>query len=200
MSRHEGRWDGVYHRHAPESLPWELGKPRKLLVELVESGQIVPGKMLDLCCGAGTNPVYLAQKGFDVTALDLSDRAVEYAREKARTTKADMNLLVGSFLALPFKGEEFDFIFDFGCFHHVKIKDRTRFILGVHRAIKPAGRYLLICFSDKNGPGWNHFTKDQIVELFRDYFEILWIRHFSSVEGDGITRYFHEAFIKKKQQ
>jgi len=76
-------------------LPWELGKPRRVLVELVDSGRVEPSKALDLCCGAGTNPVYLAKKGFNVTALDISDKAVEYAKEKAHKAEVDINFLVG---------------------------------------------------------------------------------------------------------
>ena len=196
-SRHERGWDRIYHRYRPECLPWELDRPRKVLVELVESGQVAPGKTLDLCCGAGTNPVYLAKKGFDVTALDISDKAVEYAKEKAHKAEVDINLLVGNFLSLPFKNEEFDFAFDFGCFHHVEVKDRINFIEGVYKVLRPKATYFLVCFSYKNGPAWNHFTREQIVELFEGYFEIEWIKHVSSLEGDKVTRYFYEVFMER---
>jgi SAM-dependent methyltransferase len=83
-------------------LPWELGKPRKVLKELVESGQVVLGRTLDLCCEARTNPVYLTKNGFDVTALDISEKAVEYARGKASAKSGGLNLVVGSFLKIPF--------------------------------------------------------------------------------------------------
>ncbi|NIV43965.1 methyltransferase domain-containing protein, partial [Candidatus Bathyarchaeota archaeon] len=55
----------------------------------MDSGRIRPCEALDLCCGAGTNPVFLAKKGFDVTALDISDKAVEYAKEKASEANVD---------------------------------------------------------------------------------------------------------------
>lgn len=57
-------WDEIYRKYPLEALPWELGRPRKILVDLVESRRIKRGKTLDLCCGAGSNTVYLAQKGF----------------------------------------------------------------------------------------------------------------------------------------
>ena len=59
-------WDRIYRRYPLEDLPWELGRPRKVLVELVEKGLIKRGKALDICCGAGTNALYLAKKGFQV--------------------------------------------------------------------------------------------------------------------------------------
>ncbi len=196
-SRHDTGWDRIYHRGLPECLPWELGKPRSVLRELVESGRVVPGKTLDLCCGAGTNPVYLSKKGFEVTALDISDKAVEYAKEKAHEAEEDINFLVGDFLNLPFRKEEFDFAFDFGCFHHVRVNDRITFIKGVYRVLKPKGTYFLVCFSYRNGPAWNHFRKKQILELFEDYFEIEWIKHISSLEADQIIRYFYKVLMKR---
>jgi hypothetical protein len=54
-------WEEIYKKHAPESLPWELGEPRPVLVELIQSRKVMPeGKALNLCCGLGTNTIYLA--------------------------------------------------------------------------------------------------------------------------------------------
>jgi ubiquinone/menaquinone biosynthesis C-methylase UbiE len=103
-----------------------------------------------------------------------------------------------NFLELPFKDEEFDFIFDMGCFHHVKELDRNTFIKGVHRVLKKTGIYFLICFSYKNGQAWNHFTKGQLIRLFSDYFIINEIRYISSIEGDGFRRYFYWVLMEKK--
>jgi tRNA/tmRNA/rRNA uracil-C5-methylase (TrmA/RlmC/RlmD family) len=58
------------------------------LVEFVEQGLIKKGKALDLCCGAGTNTIYLAEKGFNITGIEVSQRAIQYARAKAQHTKA----------------------------------------------------------------------------------------------------------------
>lgn len=198
MSSDYKEWDRIYRRYPLETLPWELGKPRKMLVELVEKGLIQRGKALDVCCGAGTNAVYLAEKGFQVTGIDISSKAVEYAKEKATKANVKIQFMVQNFLELPFRDEEFDFIFDMGCFHHVNVEDRILFIKGIHRILKKDGYYLLVCFSYKNGPARNHFTRKQITELFSNYFEIKEIKHISSVEGDGYIRYFYSTLMKRK--
>ncbi|NWG11351.1 class I SAM-dependent methyltransferase [Candidatus Bathyarchaeota archaeon] len=64
-----------------------------------------------------------------------------------------------NFLKLPFKDGEFDFVFDMVCFHHVEIEDGDMFITGLRRVLKKSGIYLLVCFSYRNGPSGNHFTK-----------------------------------------
>ena len=201
MDSNYEEWDRIYRRYPLEALPWELGRParaRKVLVELVEKGLIKRGKALDICCGAGTNALYLAKKGFQVTGIDISTKAIEYAKEKARKANARTKFKVQNFLNLPFEDEEFDFVFDMGCFHHVKVKDRSTFIKGVHRVLKKGGTYLMVCFSYENGPAWNHFTKEQIIQLFSDRFKIKNIEHVASVEGDGYVRYFYSVLMEKK--
>jgi hypothetical protein len=47
-------------------------------------------------------------------------------------------------------------------------------------------------------PAWNHFTKNQIAELFSDCFKIERLLHYRSLEGDGYTRFFYTALMQKK--
>lgn len=198
MSSDYDEWDQIYREYPLESCGWELGKPRPILVEFVEKGLIKKSKALDLCCGAGTNTVYLAQNGYEVTAIDVSRTALGYAKSKAALANAQICFVSQSFVELAFDDDCFDFVFDMGCFHHVSIKDRHRFIRGVHRVLKESGDYLLTCFSYKNGPAWNHFTEKQILNFFSDLFTIKELRHFSSVEGDRVTRFFYTVWMKKK--
>jgi tellurite methyltransferase len=50
------------------------GKPEPILIEAVS--KIAPGHALDLACGLGRNSIYLANRGWQVTALDSSQVAV----------------------------------------------------------------------------------------------------------------------------
>ena len=196
MSSTSDEWDQIYRKYPLEELGWELGKPRRILVEFVEKGLIKKGKALDICCGAGTNTVYLAKQGFEVTGIDISPTAIKYAKKKAEQARVKIDLRVQNFLDLPFEDEEFDFVFDMGCFHHVKVEDRRTFIAGVHRILKNGGDYMLTCFSYRNGQAWNHFTKKQLLYLFSSLFEMGEFRHYPSVEGDGVIRYFYTVLMK----
>ena len=190
-------WDQIYSKYSLESFGWELGKPRPILVEFVEKDLPKKGKALDLCCGAGTNAIYLAEKDFEVTGVDISRRAIQYAKGKAKQANVEINFIIGSFIDLSFRDEEFGFVFDMGCFHHVKVEERKKFIKGVHRVLKKVGNYLLTCFSYKNGPAWNHFTEKKLISLFSGHFKLIEFRHYSSIEGDGVKRYFYTVWMKK---
>ncbi len=190
-------WDQAY-RHSLELLPWELGRPRPQLKDLVESGAVKPGKALDICCGAGTNTVYLATKGFEVTGIDISPRAIAIAEEKAKDFGVKIRFNVGSSVALPYEDGEFDFVFDMGCFHHIHPEDREKFIAGIRRVLKDGGSYFMTCFSRRNGPSWNHFTEEQLREIFTPFFDFVKVEHFPSLEGDGVTRYFYSVLMEKR--
>jgi 2-polyprenyl-3-methyl-5-hydroxy-6-metoxy-1,4-benzoquinol methylase len=193
-------WDQYYRKYPLEELGWELGKPRPMLVEYFEEGRIPKGKVLDTCCGVGINPIYLAKNGFDVTGIDISLTAIGLAKKKAKQANVNVNFVAESFIDLSFKNEVFDFVFDMGCFHHVEIDDRQKFIEGIHRVLKKEGLYMLTAFSFKNGRAWNHFTRQQLVDLFSYDFELEEIRHYPSLEGDKHVRFFYSVLMKKKSR
>ena len=53
---------------------------------------LVPGtKALDIACGEGRNSVFLAQHGFSVIGLDISDKGLEKGRNRAQSTGLDVD-------------------------------------------------------------------------------------------------------------
>ena len=58
-------------------------QPSELLVNAVEDWPEQAGRALDIACGAGRNALYMAERGFQVTAMDISDQALDGARRTA---------------------------------------------------------------------------------------------------------------------
>lgn len=65
--------------------------------------QLAKGKILDVGCGAGSHSLYLQEKGFDVTAIDISPKAI-----KACQLRGLKNARVQNVLAI--ETEKFDTI------------------------------------------------------------------------------------------
>ena len=79
--------------------------------EVLEAMKVVkPGKTLDLGCGNGRNSLYLAAKGFDVTAWDKNPMSIaNVERIKAAEGLDNLQANVVDLNALTFEGE-YDFI------------------------------------------------------------------------------------------
>ena len=60
-------------------------EPAAFLRQIIEadSGPITPGRALDVATGTGRNALYLAARGFQVDAVDVSKAALEQARAEA---------------------------------------------------------------------------------------------------------------------
>mgnify|MGYP006285653211 CR=1 FL=1 len=197
----EGKdWERIYRTRDLKDIPWERGKPREILVKFIEEGKIPKGKALDVCCGAGTQTVFLAEQGFEVACNDLSETAIEYAKEKAENSGSNnkIEFYNEDFMELPFENGTFDFVLDSGCFHHVKPENRDRYIEEVHRVLKNKGKYFLLTFSHKNGPAWNNYSGEQLREFFSEKFRFLETVHIESKEGDEVPRYFYNILMEKR--
>ncbi|HEX5594889.1 MAG TPA: class I SAM-dependent methyltransferase [Micromonosporaceae bacterium] len=72
-------WDARYAA-APE-LVW-TAEPNRFVVE--EVAKLAPGRALDLAAGEGRNAVWLAERGWQTTAVDFSPVAIERGRQLAR--------------------------------------------------------------------------------------------------------------------
>jgi SAM-dependent methyltransferase len=123
-------------------MPWE-GGPRRELVELVESGRIAPGRAIDLGSGTGSNAVFLAQQGFDVTGVDFAASAIEKARQGATEAGVSVRFVVDDLTQLRHVEGSFDFLVDYGTLDDLSAKDRDRYLQNLLALTRPGSRYLL---------------------------------------------------------
>ena len=109
------------------------------------------GKFLDLGTGPATQAMWLAKRGFNVTGSDLSEAAIKRARTVYANEKENVNFVVDDIINSNLKDNEFDYIFDRGCFHVLLPTDRQRYITKIKQILKKEdnGILFLKCFSDK---------------------------------------------------
>jgi len=106
--------------------PWErmpslpIGEQAAALLDREESGREPPfGRALDLGCGTGFWSVRLAQRGWEVTGIDVVPKALRIARDRARAAGVEVRFVEGSATALTTAGigSGFRLILDFGAVH-----------------------------------------------------------------------------------
>ncbi len=84
-------------------------------------------KLLDIGCGEGTNTVFFAKNGFDVTAFDLSTVGINKTKENAEKYEVDVNVFQADLNEVKLD-ESFDVIFSSGTLQYLLPEKRDSFI------------------------------------------------------------------------
>jgi len=143
------RWDAAYRGKQPPG--WDTGRPATDLVKAVESGLLKPCRAVDLGCGTGTNAIYLAGKGFQVTGIDVASTALAIAQKKAQEAGVEVRWLLADVLAPP-RLEPFELVFDRGCYHGVRRQNAAAYVAAVRRLTTPDARVLILAGSANEPP------------------------------------------------
>jgi SAM-dependent methyltransferase len=116
------------------------------LVQLVTDGTLKPGRAIDLGCGEGDNAIFLAEHGFEVTAIDFAPSAIAKAREKARTAGAAVDFRVDNLTQLRDVEGQFDLLVDYGTLDDLGFRQRADYVREVVPLARPGAHFLLWCF------------------------------------------------------
>jgi methyl halide transferase len=134
-------WDTVYREGTP---PWEIGRPAAELVRVLDENIIRPGTALELGCGTGADAIYLAQHGFEVTAVDGSAMAIERARVRAEHEDALLRLVQADALKFCLGAGQFDLVYDAGFYHYVRLVNLAGLLDVLWRVTRPGSFYLTL--------------------------------------------------------
>jgi len=169
------RWDTPYHDNGRPG--WDTGRVAPELKKAVEEDRAGRGRAVVLGCGLGTNAIYLAGKGFDVTGVDVAPAALTRAGQKAREAGVDVRWIVADVLALP-ELEPFDLIFDRGCYHHVRQYNAAGYVQCVRRLSHPGTLLLILAASanEERRGGPPKIKEEEIRNDFSALFDFEWLR------------------------
>jgi SAM-dependent methyltransferase len=104
----------------------------------IQQGRLSPGKrVLEPGSGNGEFTLRLAQSGADITAIDISPRQVEIAKNRLASF-SNVNTQVGDVTQLPFPNETFDAIVGNAVLHHF---DLNTTLPELYRVLKPGGHF-----------------------------------------------------------
>lgn len=100
----QAEWD---RRYAEGDQLWS-GRPNGALV--AEVAELEPGRVLDVGCGEGADAVWLARRGWDVTALEVSGVALERAAGHARDAGVSIRWMHAELAEAPLAPRSFDLV------------------------------------------------------------------------------------------
>ena len=133
----------------PEDLPWHEADPPALLVKALDRRN-TPGRALDVGCGSGTYSIYMAERGFQVTAIDFMPQAITMLQDRIagqdltiEAIQADVNKWIAD--------EPFDVVLDIGCLHATGTINLGAYKTQLLNWLAPGGDFILVHFGRR---GW----------------------------------------------
>ena len=116
--------------------------------------------LLDLGTGLGQNALYFARQGFNVSAMDISDYAIQYLQNWAKNENLMINAQIGDMRSLPYRDNSFDCIFAYHVISHSDSEGVRKIISEIERVLKPGGEvYLSFCSKETTVYTESHWPK-----------------------------------------
>jgi tellurite methyltransferase len=142
--------------------------PTKLVVEIAET--LVPGTAIDLACGAGRHALYLAERGWTVTAVDGSEKAIELVQLRSAARGLQVHTKVADLTAPAFTmpSASFDLIV-------IAYYLQRDLFARIKDAVRPGGVVVAIAHTPEPGEEWSEkrAAPGELRRFFNDW-ELLW--------------------------
>ena len=172
---------------------WEEKSPP--LAEVVEFASELKKSnartILDLGCGAGRHAILLAEEGFQVAALDISETALKTLDTRLKAKSFENVMLIEHEMGqLPFIDNYFDGVVSTNVLHHGKSVEIKKTIDELYRVMKPGASAFVIALSSSD------FRKGTGAKLERNTYV------FTKGEERGIVHHFFarqelQSFLRK---
>jgi len=141
----------IYSSMDLDNIPWNVETPPDILRDLIKSINISPCKVIELGCGVGNYIRYLSGRGFEATGVDISEKAIDIARELAQKAGVTCEFIAADVLGdMSEIKRKYDFVYDWELLHHIYPEDRNKYIENVHKLLKREGHYMSVCFSEES--------------------------------------------------
>ena len=142
-------WDDHYRQHAPPVEPQVNAR----LAEITAA--LAPGEALDLGCGAGGDTLWLARRGWRVTAIDISAVAIARLADRAHSSGLVDHITAERHdLTQSFPTGRFDLV----SAHYLHTSfdlPRERVLRSAAHALSPGGRLLVVDHGSAAPWSWN---------------------------------------------
>ena len=156
--------------------------------------EVLKGKrVLEIGCGLGSHAELFARAGCRLTAIDLTEKAVELTRERLRLRGFPADIRRMDAEEMEFQNGEFDFVWSWGVIHHSA--DPERIIRNVYRVLKDGGEFRFMVYHRRS---LNAFTSIVRGFLSGKVFQGMSASDILSFYTDGyVARFYTQAEVSK---
>jgi len=165
-------FDGLYeeNKESQENIPWARQAVNPLLQSYLDEEAVHQGKALVIGCGLGDDAMALVEAGYAVTAIDVSQTALDLAKERF----PDANITFKKQDIFEYDAQ-FDFVFEAFTIQSLPVAFREKMITAVANTVAKGAKLLLVAHKREEefeGPPWpltqeevDRFKKEGLTEL-----------------------------------
>jgi cyclopropane fatty-acyl-phospholipid synthase-like methyltransferase len=186
-----------WYRYLTGQTPWDTQITPPELRALIADEQLPPGQALELGCGTGTNAIFMARHGWQVTAIDYIAQPIALAKRKARQQGVDdsVRFLVGDVTHLDAMKltPPYDLAVDIGCMHGLATTGQQAYAQQLPALLRPGALYLLYAFCARpDAPG---IDTDDLLRLMEPAFELLHVEYGDDTAGSAPSAWYR--FVRR---
>jgi tellurite methyltransferase len=149
----------------------ERGKEDAATILLVETLEKLPaGTAIDVACGAGRNAIYMAERGWTVTAVDGSEKAIQLLEQRAAAHGVKVQTFVSDLTTSKFvmPSDVFDLVL-------IAYYLQSDLFAKAKVAVRPGGVVIAIAHIPATGDQWTEkrAAPGELQTFFKEW-QILW--------------------------
>lgn len=203
MENRKEHWNKVYDSKMPTEVSWYEPMPETSLNYIAECKLDKEAAIIDIGGGDSFLAEFLLARGFkDVTVVDISEKAIERAKQRLGERAEEITWIVAD--ASEFKPDkQYDLWHDRAAFHFLTEDEQVeRYLQTVKRSVKPGGFLVMGTFSE-NGPKKcsgieiRQYSIDQMQALFSNGFTTLGCKNIDHETPSGGTQNFTFCSFRK---
>lgn len=197
-------WERIYETRSPDAVSWYQEHAQRSLALIRGSGVPRDSGIVDIGGGASTLVDDLLADGYsDVTVLDLSEAALDAARERLGDAAARATWLAGDITALRLPAGRYDIWHDRAVFHFLtEPAHRAAYVDNVLRAVRPGGHVIVATFAEDgpercSGLPVVRYRPDQLHAQFGDAFDLRLAQRDEHHTPTGAVQSFIYCYCRK---
>lgn len=196
MEDRKTHWEHIYGTKKFTEVSWYQSKPQVSLDYIAATGLEKDAAVIDVGGGDSYLVDYLLSDEYsDVTVLDISEKALEKAKERLEERSSEVTWIAADVAAFrPMK--KYDIWHDRAAFHFLtESDDISNYIKNLEEGVQPGGYVILGTFSDKgpekcSGIFIKQYSAEEMSKLLPDDFELLGCDNIDHTTPTGAVQNF----------
>lgn len=114
-------------------------------------------RVLEVGCGMGSHAQLLCEAGAELSAIDITERAVEQTTKRLELAGLKADVRQADAEHMPFDDGRFDFVWSWGVIHHSA--NTAAILADMKRVLKPGGEVRLMVYNRRSIEAWGKMAR-----------------------------------------